>query len=164
MNLESANLILRTSSVIVGTNKNATNSSITWADINLRNLLGVLYYKYKRFKICLTSFGNVNTGAIAAAADRTLLLNLRGFQWENQTFDSITNTNRDAVIMSTITVASANGVALNYTGEIGWVFLKPDFDTISINISFTRATDNGINSAINYGDSVFCFSIYGVDE
>lgn len=161
MNLESANLILRSVST---TNKNATNQNITWDNINLKQVLGTLYDKYDNFKICLTSFGNVNAAAIAAVNDRVCTLNMRGLNWINQTYDSVTNTNRDGVVLSTTLMPSANGTSLNYTGEIGWVFQKPSSITVSINITITRASDGLVNAATNYGDTVYCFSIYGVEE
>ncbi len=61
MNLESANLILRTSSVAVGSDKNTDRTIVTWRNINMKVILGTLYNKYKRFKICFTSYGNANT-------------------------------------------------------------------------------------------------------
>lgn len=164
MNLESANLILRTSSVEVGTNKDANNTNITWTNISLKNVLGNLFYKYNKFKICLTSFGNVNTSVLATQADRIMTLNMTGFQWYNQTYDSSINANTSNVIISTVDFISGNGRNINYTGEIGWVFIKPNTEYINININLTRCSDGLLNPAINYGASVFCFSIYGIEE
>jgi hypothetical protein len=163
MNIESANLILRTSSV-TGTDKNSNNTNITWRNINLMNLLGHLFYKYSKFKICLTSFGNTNTSTLTAIADRILNVNMTGFQWYNQTYDTLTNTNTSNVIISTVDIPSANGRNINYSGEVGWVFEKPSSAVVDININFSRVSDNSINNAINYGQSVFCFAIYGVEE
>jgi hypothetical protein len=164
MNLESANLILRTSSVEVGDNKNANNTNITWTNISLKNVLGNLFYKYDKFKICLTSFGNTNTSALTAIADRIMTVNMTGFQWYNQTYDSSINANTSNVIISTVDFISGAGRNINYAGEIGWVFIKPQTEFINININLSRCSDGGINPAINYGASVFCFSIYGIEE
>lgn len=164
MNLESANLVLRTASVPVGDNRNANNTNITWTNISLKNVLGNLFYKYDKFKICLTSFGNANTSAIGVVADRIMNVNMTGFQWFNQTYDTSINANTSNVIISTVDFQSATGRNINYTGEIGWVFVKPQTEYINININYTRCSDNGLNNTINYGPSVFCFSIYGIEE
>lgn len=163
MNLESANLILRTSSVAVGADKDANRTNITWRNINLKAVLGTLYSKYSRYKICLTSIGNVNTSAITAVADRVLNVNMRGLQWENQTYDTSVKTNTDTVILSTAFFNTGNGFSINLTGEIGFVFNKPVSENVDINIFLNRVSD-GTTPAINYNESVFCFSIYGVEE
>lgn len=163
MNLESANLILRTSSIPVGLDKDANNISCTWRNISLKNVLGYLYYKYDKFKICLTSFGNANSTAIASITDRIMNVNMTGFQWYNQTYDSAINANTSTTVISTVDFISSGGRNINYTGEIGWVFIKPNTEFIDITINLTRCSDNGINTAQNYGPSVYCFSIYGVE-
>lgn len=162
MNLESANLILRTSSVAVGENKNTNRTNITWRNINMRATLGNLYDKYSTFKICLTSIGNVNTTTISSVADRVLNVNMRGLNWVNQTYDTATNTNTNTVLLSTAFFNTANGFSINYTGEIGWVFYKPSSQNVDINIFFNRVNDGGTPN-INYNESVFCFSIYGIE-
>jgi hypothetical protein len=162
MNLESANLILRTSSVPVGVDKDTNRTNITWRNINLRNLLGNLFNRYNKFKICLTSIGNVNTTTIASVADRVLNVNMRGLQWINQTYDTSNQTNTSTVILTTITFNSANGISVNYTGEIGWAFQKSESNTIDINVFLNRVSD-GTTPNINYNESVFCFSIYGIE-
>ena len=160
MNLESANLILRTFST---TNKNANNTTFTWNNISLKNVLGNLFYKYDKFKICLTSFGNANTTTLAAA-ERTLTCNMSGFQWYNQTYDTSINANINSVVISTLDFTSAGGRSINYTGEIGWVFIKPQTEFVDITINYTKVLDGTAPTAgLNYGPSVFCFSIYGVE-
>jgi hypothetical protein len=163
MNLESANLILRTSSVSTTSgDKNTDRTNITWRNINMRAVLGTLYNKYKRYKICLTSIGNVNVATIANVADRVLNVNMKGFNWVNQTYDTSNKTNTDTVILSTAFFNSANGFSINYTGEIGCVFQIPVSENVDINIFLNRVSDGTIPTGINYNESVFCFSIYGV--
>ncbi len=164
MNLESANLILRTSSVAVGTNKDSNRTNITWTNINMKSVLGTLYDKYKRFKICLTSVGNVNSATISSTADRVMALNMKGLQWVNQAYDQSKNCNTDTVVISTLIYNSAAGFSVNYTGEIGWIFEKPTSTNININLYITRVSDGTTPSTINYNESVYCFTIYGVDD
>lgn len=162
MNIESANLVLRTASVAVGADKDSNRSNIWFRGINMRVLLGQMYEKYDSFKICLTSVGNTNTTNIANVSDRVMCLNMSGLQWMNQTYDVATKTNKDYVVISTLIFQSTTGFSQNYTGEIGWVFTKPLQDTIDINLYLTRVSDGSVASGINYGESVFCFSVYGI--
>lgn len=163
MNLESANIILRTSSVALGSDKDSNRTNITWRNINLKMALGSLYDKYTKFKICLTSVGNANTSNIANITDRMLNINMTGLMWINQTYDTSTNSNTNNVIISTAIFNSTSGFSINYTGEIGWVFQKPVSNNVDINIYFTRISDGTQASGINYGETVFCFSIYGIE-
>lgn len=164
MNLESANLILRTSSIATGTDKDTNRTNITWRNINLKVVLGSLYNKYDKFKICLTSIGNVNTSAIANVSDRVLAVNLKGLIWLNQTYDTAIRSNSDTVILSTAFYNNSNGFSMNYTGEIGWVFLRPPSDSVDLNIFLSKVSDGLAPTGINYGESVFCFSIYGIED
>lgn len=164
MNLESANLILRTSSVAVGSDKNTDRTIVTWRNINMKVVLGTLYNKYNRFKICFTSYGNANTSAIANVSDRILNVNMRGFNWTNRAYDGTTSSNDNSVIMGAATFVTLNGFSLNFTGEIGWMFEKPPSDNVDLTIFINRVSDGTIPAGINYGESVFCFSIYGIEE
>ena len=52
MNIESSTLVLRT----INATNNTNRTTSTWR-VNLRQTLGNLYNNYRRFKICLTSWG-----------------------------------------------------------------------------------------------------------
>jgi hypothetical protein len=160
MNLESAVLILRTSDAT--TNVNTFGSNVTWSNINLKALLGTLYNKYTKFKICLTSYANVNTTA-NVTADRYLQVYMSGLNWINQGYTYTINGNINSTIIATVDITSASGRAINYTGEVGNVFYMKNQTSTDITISFTRVSDNVLNTAQNYGNSVYCFSIYGIE-
>lgn len=164
MNLESANLILRTSTVAVGADKNTARTQITFRNINMRVVLGTLYNKYNRFKICFTSFGNVNTSSIANVSDRVLMVNMRGLNWTNRLYDGTTSSFENSVSMGASFFNNGTGFSLNFTGEIGWVFEKPPSDNVDLTVFLNRVSDGTIPTAGNYGESVFCFSIYGIEE
>jgi len=164
MNLESANLILRTSSVAVGADKNTARTQITFRNINMKVVLGTLYSKYQRFKICFTSFGNANTSSIAAVSDRVLMVQMRGLNWTNRLYDGTTSANENSVVLGSAFFNNTTGFSLNFTGEIGWVFDKPPSDNVDLTVFLNRVSDGTIPTSGNYGESVFCFSIYGVEE
>lgn len=164
MNLESANLILRTSSVAVGTDKNTARTLITFKNINMQVVLGSLYSKYQRFKICFTSFGNINTSTIPNVSDRVLMVGMRGLNWTNRLYDGTSSSFENSVVLGTTFFNNSTGFSLNFTGEIGWVFEKPPSNNVDLTIFLNRVSDGTIPTAGNYGESVFCFSIYGIEE
>lgn len=160
MNLESANLVLRTSS-ISEPDKNSNRTEFIWKNINLRVALGSMYDKYSKFKICPTSIGNANTSTISVS-DRVLVVHIGGLMWENQSYNTTVKTNGYYVSMATVAFNSGFGFSNNFTGEIGYVFNKPQSDSVNIEIYYSMVSDGQLPNN-NYGESVFCFSIYGIE-
>jgi hypothetical protein len=161
MNLESAVLILRTSDAT--TNVNTFGSNVTWSNINLKALLGSMYNKYSKFKICLTSYGNYNGNAIAVNTDRYLQVYFSGFNWINQGYMYSVNGNTNSAMITTIDVAGTAGRSINYSSDVGNVFYMNNQSSVDLTITFARISDNVLNNAQNYGNSVFAFVIYGIE-
>ena len=163
MNLESATLVLRTSAINTSRgdiNVGNFNNNCSWA-INLQTVLGSMYNKYSRFKICLTSFGNASGGTLTDI-NRIININIAGLQWNNQSYDTTTGT-----IISSVNIASVDminqGRSVNFAGETGFVFFKPNSSDVVIRIFLTRVFDDTLQ-AVQYPNCVFCFSIYGIEE
>ncbi len=160
MNLESANLILRTSNASVNTN----GHTITWNSINLKDVMGSMYEKYSKFKICLTSFANTNTGLTGVTnGDRCLSIFVNGLDFINSGYDSGSfNYSQTWVGCCTVTTNAVSN--FNFTGEIGQTFLinKSNYTT-NITIQLKRIDNAAITTTVNYGSSVFCFTIYGIN-
>ena len=163
MNLESATLVLRTSSLGPNDiNVGSLNNDVTW-NINLQTCLGSMFNKYDRFKICLTSVGCGTPPSALADNNRTLNINIEGLQWNNQSYNSQTGIIERNVIASTIQTGTTLSFSINYTGETGFVFYRPQSSDVQIRIYLTRLSDNQIAN-IQYGNFVYCFSIYGIEN
>ncbi len=161
MNLESATLVLRTSALGPNdVNVSNFNNDVYW-NINLRRVLGSMFDKYNRFKICLTSIGT-STPALSEA-NRFVQVNMEGLQWNNQSYDTQTGILRSNVIIESVALGTNTGITYNFTGEIGQVFYKPQSDDVRLRIYLQRISDNTIQ-AIQYPNIVYCFSIYGIEE
>ena len=158
MNIESATLVLRT----INATNNITRTSSTWR-INLRQTLGNLYNKYDKFKICLTSWGTGITNNGFTSDDVTVVSFMSGLQWENQTYDTVINGLQSKAVISTLRFNN-NSVALeNFTGEVGQVFLKPNYDEVEVTISFEKIS-GAVFPALVYPQCCYVFSIYGIPD
>lgn len=158
MNIESATLVLRT----INANNNAIVTSSTWR-VNLRQCLGNLYNKYSKFKICLTSWGTALANTGFTGDDTNIILFMSGPQWENQTYDTVTNGLRERACITALRFSN-NGFGIeNFTGEVGQVFIKPNRDEIDINISIEKVSGAAL-PAIAYPQSCYVFSIFGLVE
>lgn len=159
MNIESSTLVLRTANA---TTINANRTTATWR-INMRACLGNLYNKYDRFKICLTSWGTGVAVTGFVADDLTTVVSMSGPRWENQSYDTVSNGLTQNAAISTLRFVN-NGTALeNFTGEVGQVFLKPNFDELELTISIAKISGNAL-PALAYPQCCYVFSIYGVPD
>lgn len=166
MNLESAVLVLRSANA----STNTLGSSITFERVNFRALLGGLYDKYDMFKICLTSISNFNTNAISSNfSDRFVSINMTGLNFVNAGFSYNTTNGGDLTNSTTICNVDLSGTAsqgrtINLTGEIGQNFTINNPNSVDLTFTLSRINDGGLNTAQNYGNWIFIFSIYGVDK
>jgi len=160
MDKESATLVLRSVNCNI---TDVTNNTWTWRNVNLRKAMGTIYDKHETFKLCFTSFGSSST-TITNAVDRTVnvYMNMSNCTWINSGYNVSTNNRTQNCLLSTIDLNNNSGRSINFTGEVGILFKKPSSAYTDITITFTRCSDDSINSAQAYANSVYCFSIYGV--
>jgi len=162
MNLESATLVLRTLSLGPNDiNVGSLNNDVSW-NINLQTCLGSMYNKYDRFKICLTSMGSSVPTPTLTDQNRFVMINVEGLQWNNQTYNSQTGIIERNAILSTVDLQTNTGRTINYTGEVGCVFYKPQSSDVRIRVYLTRISDNTIQN-VQYPPLIYCFSIYGIN-
>lgn len=164
MNIESATLVLRTSSINTAkgdVDVDGYNNDVTW-NIDLQRCLGNMFNKYKRFKICLTSIGGGTPSPVLVDANRWLNVNIEGFQWVNSGYNSSTGALNRNIIASTVQTGSSTGFSTNFTGEVGFVFNKPASGNVAVRIYLTRILDDTI-AAVQYPNFCYCFSIYGIE-
>ena len=62
---------------------NATLSSFTWTNINLRTLLGDMFNKYDRYLLLLQNISQALAGAISTVDDKAILINMSGLIFVN---------------------------------------------------------------------------------
>ena len=158
MNLESATLVLR--SINANTNVGNFNNDMTFNNIDLKTLLGPMWLKYKKFKLIMTAYAS---GPSAGISDANRLVNvyMEGLRWVHSSYDTSITANRSRALVGTTEYATG-GRSINYVNESGFLF-DTQQTTANIRILLTRITDD-TTPAVQYGNSVCVFSIYGVDE
>lgn len=156
MNIESSSLMLRT----INATNNANATSSTWR-VNLRACLGNLYNKYDKFKICLTAWGTAQAAGGFSNDDLSTFITLSGLQWENQTYDTATNGLTQNASIATLKFANGNSIIENFTGEVGQVFVKPNYDEVEITLNVNKISGAAF-PAPSYPQCCYLFSIYGV--
>lgn len=150
--IESGQLVLNTS--------NATRKVISYvvtfkfSNINIREILGDMYDKYDKFKLCLNGF---QMGG-STIADRVCYIRISGLSWVGEL-----GYNDDDTSKALITLDYINGTpsVSGHPCNIGNVFNKPSNSVVDLTIHMGDVFTNG-NSYWNYGGLIFYFSIFGV--
>lgn len=144
-------------------------SSITWNNINLRNLLGEMYDRYEKFNISLVFIAGAKTGTAVetGANNRIFYVRMRGLNF-NSSYDQGTGNNNNSVVLTSLRVpleASTTWVNQNFTQQY-FTFQKQD--NVNINIDLVNIVDDDFytpddeNSMI--GHIIYSFSITGVED
>lgn len=144
-------------------------SSITWNNINLRNLLGEMYDRYEKFNLSLIFIAGSKTGTTAetGADNRTFYVRMRGLNF-NSTYDQATGNNNNLVVLTSIRIPlEASTPWINsYFSTQYFTFQKQD--NVNINIDLVNIVDDDAyapadeNSMI--GHLIYSFSITGVED
>ena len=145
--------------------------------INLRALLGDMFYKYKKFKLVL-NYHNVWTNQIAIAGYTTILsLRLVGLNWLNGNFGvSLANGNlietnghsSEAVYPSNLLFSWAGQNNQTFFTESGLYFTCPSSSSSTdLRIFFRELRNNNnipMNTTLYQYQFQLSFTIYGIDE
>ena len=149
---------------------NSMRSSITWNNINLRNLLGDMYDKYDRFNLCLNCISTAYTAfALSATNNSQVLIRLTGLPWVNCNYNitsNAINVNNIYNIIGTFKFSSSTPQEplTQYFYESIATFSK-NSDIISITIDYLRLVDLSSPDTTNtYPQISFFFDIYGIDD
>ena len=170
----SARLVLKTSDLTV----NSTNTKgqcdqyrqhFTWFNINLRVLLGDLYYQYQYFNILLNS---ISTSAASAsgtqgvAEDKIVYVKMSGLPFINQTYNQPTGNNVTSAILGVYQIPlTAVSSTQQYNNVSNVATFSKDQDRCNINISLLRLLDDTKPSiTINNPQFTFIFTIIGIDQ
>lgn len=191
-NLECVNFTLKTTSINASTTfldyLNTTIStptgiisnnrhSMTWYNVNLRNLLGPMYDKYNAFNLCFNNFSmsmsGANYGTVASSYDNQILhVYMSGLSFLSCDNQQLGPSNY-STILRTIklpTGASAGNLPDSqiFSDKVYVTFLK-NCDNVNITIDLKTVATNtypaGINSILYLpGHFAFNFSVYGIEE
>ncbi len=172
-NEESASLVLRSSDLPNGTNSVGTSdqfyTNMTWANINLRTLLGSMYDKYDKFALVPVGFqSNMGDGTFGNTNDdRIVSVNISGLPFTNNNYNSNTKTNQNSSVIY-VTRFISNSSINSSTGGTVLTFTKNQ-ELVNLNISYQRTSLNGngnynIITTAAFPHVIFTFNIYGITK
>ena len=160
------NTTIQTPTGVIANNRN----TMTWYNVNFRNLLGPMYNKYNAFNLCLNSYAMSSTGSTTIVTYDNIMVHvyLSGLSFlslDNQTTGISTN----SVVLRQINLPVGASITDNQTfsDKVYFTFLK-NCDNVNLTIDLKSvATNNyptpGTSSQLR-GHMAFNFSVYGVEE
>jgi len=169
-----ASLVLRTGDLTAGSQTNVgicdTNLlSFTWSNINMRTLLGTMYDQYDTFNLCLSSITTslATAGIGSTASDRTLVINVGGLPFINNTYDTGLKHNVTTTVLGTFTFVPSN-TASNFFYSSNVASFAKNTDVVNISINYSRVSlFNGSYNVVTlnpFPDVVFIFDIFGIPK
>jgi hypothetical protein len=142
-------------------------TDFTWYNINLRMLLGDMYYQYDYFNMCLISISSGLTQALALGAtadDKMVSVKISGLPFINQSYYQPTGNTTVGVLSIPIT-AVTNTQQYNNVANV--ITFNKDQDLCNFNISLFRVVDD-VKPVLNAGNInpqfTFIFTIIGIDK
>ena len=127
---------------------NAKMSSMTWKNINLRDILGDMYQKYEYFNICLNTVSTSQANVIDNNTDtRNVSLRLSGLNFNNQGYvsKSLTNNGNSTLIGTFNFIPNASSAQYYYGCNIA-TFRKSS-DIVDIKIEYPRILDDIVTNS-----------------
>jgi len=137
------------------------NQLTTWRNVNMKSVLGDLYYKYEKFNLTLTSV-MVRHIVATPIVDAICNIYLSGLQFSNQGYSTRTGMTNQAIVG--VNSFNASGVAGTATpiSSVVITFYRPTSDLVDLIIELKN---NSINekSASVVGHQTYVFDIIGCD-
>lgn len=160
-----ASLVLSTTT----STNNASRTSFTWSNIDLRMLLGDMYNKYDRFNLCLNTIASgISNNYLANQVDAQVLVRISGLPWINNSYNITTNGGNNTgttVIASFLFVNNSQQTQYFYGSNMA-VFGKNQ-DICSITIDYIRVSDlssPAVQNGTAFPHVAFIFDIFGIDD
>ena len=173
MSQESASLVLKTCDLTLGSTTQIGTADdfgthYTWNNINLRVLLGDMYYKYDRFNLNLNTIG---TGAPytgwstgGSLDDRCVYISISGLPFVNNTYSQKNNSNTTSTIIASCYFNSSTQTTQYFYSNNSATFNKNQ-DMCNFSLSLLRI-DDGLKPTVTvaFPPIIFLFDITGVEN
>jgi len=147
--------------------------TLTWKNINMRQVLGVMYDKYETFNMYLYQVNQSQGFALAAtcAANQQLVdIRIKGLQFLNNGYNAISRNNTNTAYLTSYILnplksdaASLGTVTPMFNPTI--ITFGKSADSIDITIDMKRTHDQlypTVANSTSFGTFVFMFKFYGI--
>ena len=160
------NTTVQTPTGVISNNR----KTMTWYNVNLRNLLGPMYDKYKAFNLCLNSYAMSTAGSLAITNYDNVMVHvyLTGLSFLSSN-DQAIGVSTSNVILRQINLPIGSSITdnQNFSDKVYFTFLK-NCDNVNLTIDLKSVATNTYptytgNTQLR-GHMAFNFSIYGVEE
>lgn len=141
-------------------------TNATWFNINMKNILGEMYYKYDKFNLRLSGLGLSPSSNVGSSADdRALYVKMEGLPWVNNTYDSASGVNKTACTITNI-YFSASTAAQSMIFDQANIATFARCENVNIKIYFERLDHTAINAGTAgiFPRFTYFFHLFGVEK
>lgn len=142
---------------------NNTKSLMTWNNIDLQVLLGSMYDKYSRFKICCYSIISNEASLAITTDDANVHVYLSGLPFEYPYYNVSTGMSENKAYLGNITLF-ANNYSHNIYPTIDGMVFRKEQHRANLQIELLRSKDNTNTFSTQLGTFGFSFIVYGIEE
>jgi hypothetical protein len=182
-NIETASLVL---SVYETDYINDNYTSMTWNNLNLRNILGTMYDKYDKFNLELVSISQIADDYDFGETfdDVNVLIQLSGLSFVNNNYSVTTKNNTNSTIIAPYNFVAYDLNNLQFYKNFVRTFIKDSNSIVNLTLTYLRNNFNIVESIVSnivdasgnnildangdpavqgiYPSMVFMFNIYGI--
>ena len=177
-NLENSNLVLKTIDLPVNSlsavgSTDTYMRTLTWNNINIRQVLGSMYDRYDKFNICLNnvSSGYGDVATTTNPEDRNVVIKMSGLNFLNNTYDSSKLHMTGAAVLGTMqfnvgatavgaTVVNTTSTQYFYAGN--YITFGKSADTVNLTITYEPVSSATFAHNWTFPECVFIFKIFGI--
>ena len=150
--------------------------NLTWKNINMRQVLGVMYDKYETFNLYLYQVSQSNgfgANPSCAASQQLVDIRIKGLQFLNNGYNVISRNNTSSAFLTSYILNISSSAAASF-GAVTPMFnptivtFGKSADCVDINIEMKCTRDQQypvipLNTS-GFGTFVFMFKIYGIPK
>ena len=168
-NIRKASLILKGSDLTPNVNNqfgytDTLKTTMTWNNINLKNLLGDMYNQYDYFNISLNTIATGLAGTVSSDKNMlSLYVRMSGLPWSNCSYNVKSGSNNQYAIIGAFTIIVSAITSTQYNNNV--LTFGKNQDTCNITIDFIRIHDEvkPVPTTL-YPTCTFFFDIVGVPK
>ena len=151
-------------------------TNMTWKNIDLRTVLGPMYNEYDTFNLSLNSISTskciyaMQAGVQGFANNDydnlNVMVNMQGLPFINQTYDCKKQSNTNNTVIATFGFPNQiNASQSQKYFNSNLISFGKSQDTVSLNIFYTRISDNlPVETQNSFPEVVIIFNIFGIDK
>ncbi len=150
--LKTSDLPLTVGANTTGTLNNTFRSSMTWSNVDIQSILGIMWDKYTYFRIILVS-SLASSATAAHTPDTIVIVKLEGLQFVNSSYSIKLKANSSAVQVGIVTFNTNNGTSFQ-SKDVAFVQFKKGRGVVDLTITLNSTISDKLGAAFLFQNTL----------